>query len=141
MHKKFQLSISSISIFKKSKRESHEKSRFFVDFSAARGRSGVARGSILPKLSINTTNKFHQNQMKHDLETRYQTKMANEKSCFSFFSSSISPPLGGAAGRLENRYCLDIGSIYPPSLIEIGWKMAEKNPEGQTDRQTDKPVG
>ena len=43
MHKKSQPSISNISIFKKSKPESDEKSMFFVNFSAARGRSEVVR--------------------------------------------------------------------------------------------------
>jgi hypothetical protein len=40
--------------------------------------------------------------------------------------SSISPPLGGAAGWLENWYCPEHRPICPPSLIKINQKMADK---------------
>jgi hypothetical protein len=51
--------------------------------------------------------------------------------------SFISPPPGGKAGWLENRYCPEHRPTYLPSLIKIGKKMAEKTADKQTDRQTD----
>jgi len=51
--------------------------------------------------------------------------------------SSISPPLGGAAGWPEIRYCPEHRPICSPSLIEIGRKMAEKS----TDRHTHTNIG
>ena len=64
LHKKSQPSTVIIYIFEKSKRTCHEKHYFFVNFSAARGRSGLAREPVLPRAPTNIPTKFDQNRPK-----------------------------------------------------------------------------
>jgi hypothetical protein len=51
-------------ILKKSERTFHEKHYFFVYFSAARGRSGLAREPVLLRPPTNIPTKFDQNRPK-----------------------------------------------------------------------------
>jgi hypothetical protein len=60
-------------ILKKSKREKLKKRRFFVDFSTARGRSGIIPKSFLPRVSTNIPTKFDQNRPKDGGEIAGQT--------------------------------------------------------------------
>jgi hypothetical protein len=64
LQKKSQRSTVIFYIFKKVETRKVEKRRFFVDFSAARGRSGLTREPVLPRAPTNIPTKFDQNRPK-----------------------------------------------------------------------------